>query len=66
MIKIRIDGVGGDIVADIVTKTLREVGIKTVHRTLDRDTANEKATVTRAATAERAHVAVYEMPSARN
>lgn len=65
MIKIRIDGAGGDIVADIVVKALLDAGINAVHWTLDHDTAKEKAAVTRAATARNARVAIYEMPSAQ-
>ena len=65
MIKIRIDGSGGDIVADIVARALSDAGIKHVHWTLDADSAKEKAAVTRDATARRARVAIYEMPSAQ-
>ena len=65
MIKIRIDGNGGDIVADIVAKALTNAGIKHVHWTLAHDSAREKAAVTRDANARKARVAIYEMPSAQ-
>jgi hypothetical protein len=65
VVKIRIDGSGGDIVADIVSKALKEAGVKVTHHTLDHDTPKEKAAVTRAATYAKSRVAIYEMPSAQ-
>jgi hypothetical protein len=65
VIKIRVEGSGGTIVADLIARALRDVGIKVSHATLDYDTPKEKAAATRMATSINATVAIYEMPSAR-
>ena len=64
MVKIKVTGADSGIIADIIAKALKDVGIKVGHWELDHDTPKEHAAVTRAANRMRAAVAIYELPGA--